>query len=215
METIYTIPGLGTTKDLFKNITIPNHTLKVLNWPTPEPQWILSDYAKAFIDQIDTSSPVNLLGVSFGGMLCCEIADLIKTNKLVLVSSCKNKNELPARIKFLKLFPFQNIVSDKRYRKLVSKLSWFIGFEKKDLPEFKGMVESMPSNYFKLCINMIVNWERERTSQAIYHIHGNADNLLPHNKIKNFELIENGNHALIVYKAEEVNYILKKVFNGL
>ncbi|WP_317899173.1 alpha/beta hydrolase [Aurantibacillus circumpalustris] len=214
MEIVYTIPGLGTDRNLFKNISIPQHSLKILEWPKPEPAFTLSDYAKTFIDQIDKSTPINMMGVSFGGMLCCEIADLIQVKKLVLISSCKTREELPIRIKFLKIFPLHKLVRDSGYRKLVSKLSWFIGFEKNDLFEFKQMAQSMPPNYFKYCIDMIINWPRKYNSQTIYHIHGLADRLLPSSKIKNFEPIKNGNHAMVVYKAHELNSILKKVFNG-
>lgn len=215
MKVIYTIPGLGTTKDLFKHISVPNYQLKVLDWPQPQLGWTLKQYAKAFIDQIDTSEPVNLCGVSFGGMLCCEIADLIKTEKIILISSCKNRNELPPTIKLLKTLPVQKIMSDKLYRSFAEKLSWAVGFQKDYLPEFLAMMNSMPPDYFKYCIDMIVNWDKTTNAQTIHHMHGNADTLLPHSYIKNYESIAKGNHAMIVYKAAEINASLNKLLNGL
>ena len=95
MKTIYAIPGLGTTKDLFKNIKIPNYELKILDWPTTLPWYTLRDYSSKFIEQIDCSYPVNLIGVSFGGMLCSELSNQIKTDKVVLISSCKDISEFP------------------------------------------------------------------------------------------------------------------------
>jgi len=211
---IYTIPGLGTTKELFKYISIPNHQLEVLDWPEPQALWTLKDYALAFTKQIDTSSPVSLMGVSFGGMLCCEIADVIQTNKLVLISSCKNRNELPPTIKVLKTLPLQKIINDDLYRTFASKLSWIVGFEKVYLPQFLEMMGKMPKNYFKYCIDMIINWDKTSNNQKIYHIHGDVDNLLPHTYIKNFDVLHNGNHAMIVYKAAEINIFLNRIFNG-
>lgn len=214
MEVIYTIPGLGTTKELFKNISIPNHQLKVLDWPEPQAGWTLKDYAKAFIKQIDVSSPIHLMGVSFGGMLCCEIADFIKTDKIVMISSCKNRNELPPTIKFLRTLPFQKLLNDDLYRAFASKLSWVVGFEKAYLPDFLRMMKAMPENYFKYCIDMIINWDKTSNTQVIHHIHGDADSLLPHTYIKNYEVIANGNHAMVVYKAAEINIFLNRIFNG-
>ena len=215
MQLIYTIPGSGTTEDLFKNISVTNYQLKVLKWPEPQSAWSLKDYTKAFISQIDSSVPVHLMGVSFGGMLCCEIADLIPTKKIVLISSCKNKNELPPNIKILKTLPIQKLVSDSLYRALASRLSWIVGFEKIYLQQFLKMMREMPKNYFKYCVDMIIHWDKKDNSQNIFHIHGNADNLLPHTFIKNYQLIEKGNHAMVVYKASEINSLLNTYFNGL
>lgn len=215
MELIYTIPGLGTTKDLFKNISIPGHRLKVLDWPEPKAKASLKEYASCFLDQINLTSPINLMGVSFGGMLCCEIAELVPTKKTVIISSCKNSTELPPGIKILKTLPVQKMINDELYRTFASRLSWIVGFEKDYLPEFLTMMRTMPTNYFKYCVDMIINWDKKNNTHPVYHIHGNADTLLPHSFIKNCELIKEGNHAMIVYKAPEINVLLNKFFNGL
>jgi len=215
LELIYTIPGLGTTKELFKNISVSGHQLKVLEWPKPSKGMTLKDYAKAFLDQIDTSQPVNLMGVSFGGLLCSELCDLVKTNKVVIISSCKSRNELPSTFRVLKMLPVQKLFNDNLYLSFASKLSWAVGFEKSYLPEFLPMMRSMPTDYFKYCINMLINWDKTTYSKKIYHIHGDADTLLPHAFVKDFETIKKGTHAMIVYKAKEINTFLNKFFNGL
>lgn len=215
MQTIYIIPGLGTTKDLFKNISVPNYKIEVMKWPQPQAGWSLRDYAKVFIEQLDATSPINLMGVSFGGMLCAEIADLVPVNKIVLISSCKNHTELPPNIRVLKTLPVQKLVTDSLYRVLASKLNWIVGFEKEYLSEFVNMMNQMPKDYFKYCVDMIVNWDKKSNTQKIFHIHGNSDNLLSHGSIKDYHLIENGNHAMIVYKAREINLLLNTYFNGL
>lgn len=186
-----------------------------MEWPNPQPVWSLKDYARAFIEQLDTTSPINLMGVSFGGMICAEIADLIPVNKIVLISSCKNRTELPPNIRILKTLPVQKLVSDSLYRSLASKLNWIVGFEKEYLPEFLKMMKQMPENYFKYCVDMIINWDKKTNTQKIYHIHGNSDNLLSHSCIQDYRLINGGNHAMVVYKAGEINSLLNTYFNGL
>lgn len=118
-------------------------------------------------------------------------------------------------LKGLKFLPVQKLISDKYYRRFAGRLSWLVGFKKSYLPEFIAMMQAMPANYFKLCISMIIRWDRRENTQKIYHIQGNADNLLPHTYLKNCEIIKNGNHAMIVYKADEINLFLNKIFNGL
>jgi pimeloyl-ACP methyl ester carboxylesterase len=215
LKVIYAIPGLGTTSELFAKITVPGYQLRILEWPVPDKARTIREYAKEFLKMMDLSAPVNLLGVSFGGMLCCELADLVKVDKLVLISSCKNRRELPGILKFLKAVPLHHIFSDKHYRALAAHSRWIIGFDRSYMPEYLKMVHSMPRNYFIRCFDMIVTWEREQNSHAIYHLHGSSDRLLPYRNIKNFHTIAGGTHAMVVQKAEEINLLLNKEFNGL
>jgi len=79
---VYAIPGLGTTKKLFVNTHFINAELIALNWPVVEKNDDMKSYARKFLQQIDTSTPFCLLGVSFGGMLCAELAQLCSPKKL-------------------------------------------------------------------------------------------------------------------------------------
>jgi pimeloyl-ACP methyl ester carboxylesterase len=215
LKIIYAIPGLGTTKELFEAISIPDHQLKILEWPVPEGRQNMSEYAEMFLQQIDSSQPVNLIGVSFGGMLCCELAEKIKVDKLVLISSCKDRSELPVIFKILHFLPIHLLFSDRQYRWLASFSRSIIGFSKNYMPAYLEMVRSMPRNYFIRCFNMIVTWKRKNNLHPIYHIHGDADKLLSCKNIKKFDAINGGTHAMIVNQAGEINKLLNTHFNGL
>jgi pimeloyl-ACP methyl ester carboxylesterase len=212
---IYAIPGLGTTKELFAQMRIPGHEVKVLEWPLPGPNETLAQYASEFIKQINTTMPVNILGVSFGGMLCIELAGQIETNSVVLISSCKNRKELPAHIRALKYVPVHRWISERQHRFIASKSRKIVGFPKNYLPIFRRMIYAMPPHYFTRCIDMIVKWDRSRTEVKVEHIHGDHDLLLLHKKIKGCHTIHGGTHAMIVTKADEINALLAKIYNGL
>jgi pimeloyl-ACP methyl ester carboxylesterase len=212
---IYAIPGLGTTKELFAQMRIPGHELKVLEWPLPAPNETLSHYASEFLKQMDTTMPPNILGVSFGGMLCIELAGQIKTNSVVLISSCKNREEIPAPIRALKYIPLHRWISERQHRFIASKSRKIVGFDKNYLPVFKRMIYAMPPNYFIRCIDMIVRWDCSRTAVKAEHIHGDRDLLLWHRKIKGCHTIHGGTHAMIVTKAAEINALLAKYYHGL
>lgn len=214
METIYAIPGLGTNKELYRNISVPNYELKVLDWPQPEKNFSLKKYADKFIDQIDQSKPVNLLGVSFGGMLCSEIAEVIPVNKVFLVSSCKNSSEFPALLKMLRFFPAYRLIPDSVIRSIAKTKRKFIGFEKSFEPVFIEMIGQMPPQYFSCCINYIITWDRKHNNAQVIQIHGTSDKLLKHYHLKNFHEIKNGTHGMVVSNASEINQILNKELNG-
>ena len=215
MNTIYAIPGLGTDRNLYMNIRVPNCELKVLEWPLPEKNLSMKDYSLKFLSQIDQSKPLFLLGVSFGGMLCTELAEYLKPAKTILVSSCRNREQFPFLLNILKYVPLHKIVPDKTIRLLAKANRKFLGFEKSAAPLFNRMIDSMPKNYFSWCIPYIVEWERYTNNVALVQIHGSADKLLPCKKIKNGYTISGGSHSMILNKGEEINVILKNEFNGL
>lgn len=215
MTIIYAIPGLGTTKELFQYTTIGGHELKVLEWPSPTSRVSMKEYAALFLSQIDLTRPVNLLGVSFGGMICMEIAGLIKVEKITLISSAKCRTELPYTIRLLKYFPVYRLLSENANRRLACRSRRVVGFDKSFLPVFVKMIYSMPEGYFINCIRMIANWNKSEPSQPVFHLHGNADRLLMCRYIKNHITVNKGTHAMIVNQAKEINDLLNQKYNGL
>ncbi|MBA2613224.1 MAG: hypothetical protein H0U95_14740 [Bacteroidetes bacterium] len=215
MEIIYAIPGLGTTKELFRNISIPNFEIKVLDWPLPKPNYTLRDYSQQFLQQINTTKAVNLMGVSFGGMLCSEIATQLKTNKVILISTCKDNSEFPFLLKLLKVLPIHKLIPDKLFRLLAGTKRRFLGFEKSFDKIFFEMIGQMPENYFYCCINYIIKWDKKENGSEFIRIHGTADKLLTNNKNDKWHLIKNGSHAMVLTKSTEINQILNHEFNGL
>lgn len=211
--TIYAIPGLGTTEKLYVNTKIKCVEIIVLNWPTPEKNDTMESYARKFLPQINTNIPFCLLGVSFGGMICTELSKIISPKKIFLISSCKSRKELPWFIKTLKYIPLHRLISENLHRKMAYKGRWIIGFGKAYIPEFLGMVNSMTKNYFKYCINIIVNWNNTTLPKNTIHIHGDNDILLWYRFVKPDYTIEKGSHAMVVFQADEINKIIENELN--
>ncbi len=211
--TIYAIPGLGTTEKLYVNTKIKGVEIIVLNWPTPEKNDTMESYARKFLPQINTNIPFCLLGVSFGGMICTELSKIISPKKIFLISSCKSRKELPWFIKTLKYIPLHRLISENQHRKMAYKGRWIIGFGKAYIPEFLGMVNSMTKNYFKYCINIIVNWNNTTLPKNTIHIHGDNDILLWYRFVKPDYTIEKGSHAMVVFQADEINKIIENELN--
>lgn len=205
---IYAIPGLGTTNQLFSNTAIAGAELVVLDWPLPEKDDTMPSYAKKFLPQIDTSKPFCLLGVSFGGMLCTELSRIIAPQKTFLISTCKSREELPWFIRLFKHVPVYRYISEGKHRNMAYHGRWIIGFGRAYIPEFLGMVSSMKENYFRYCMNIIVNWEGKEFPKNAVHIHGTDDRLLLYRYVKADHTIAGGSHAMVVFRAEEINRIV-------
>ena len=70
------------------------------------------------------------------------------------------------------------------------------------------MLQTAPTNYFKGAVHCIVNWKNKDYPPTIVHIHGNADQVLPHHKINADYTIDKGSHFMIINRADEINAII-------
>ena len=73
----------------------------------------------------------------------------------------------------------------------------------------------MTENYFKFCINIIVNWKGKDYGKNIIHIHGTNDRLLKYKYVKSDYTIKGGSHAMIVFNAAEINSIIEKELSNV
>jgi hypothetical protein len=212
MKTVYAIPGMNTTKELFDYLSLDDVNLKVLEWPSPDKGETMQTYASRFAEQIDAIDPFYLLGVSFGGMLCMEVGRIKQPVKTILISSAKHPGELPPLFKSIRRFYMHYFLTEKMYMKIIPRSRKLIGFKKDFLPAFTRMVYSMPPNYYRRAINCVIRWKQETKGFAnVVHIHGDADLLLPHKFVTADYIIEGGTHAMIVYKAKQISEIINKV----
>ncbi len=213
MKRIYAIPGLGTTKELFRYLELPGCELIVMEWPETK-GLDLQSYAKEFVKQIDTSMPFYLMGVSFGGMICSELSHQVKAQGIFLISSCKNKNEFPWLLKALRFLPIYKLVPDRLWLSLASYSNWILGFDSSFNDEFMQMLREMKPNYFRDSVSMIINWQKNDDPSNVKHIHGTKDKLLLYRSVKANRTVKDGTHAMIVYQSKEISEWMLREMNG-
>ena len=70
---VYFMPGLAASSTIFERIDLPKDVFEMilLEWEIPLPEETLVHYAKRMASKITHPNPV-LIGVSFGGILCCS-----------------------------------------------------------------------------------------------------------------------------------------------
>jgi esterase/lipase len=201
---------LGADERLFQYLNLEGIEPFFIPWIEPLFEEKIEDYAQRMTTFITTPKPI-IVGVSFGGMMTVEIAKLVDYQQIILISSAKNRLDLPwhyrlsghlnlhkimpvhffKNIKFLRYFAF-NVKQD---------------FEKKLLDD---MADITSLNFQNWAINVITKWQFEKILPRLTHIHGTADKVLPHYKSADI-LIEHGGHFMIVNKAERVSFELKKI----
>ena len=212
---IYLIPGQGADSRLFNNLEIEgDFEIVHIQYFTPEANTSLREYAIELIDQIDTSESFILLGVSLGGMLACEIAELTNPHKTIIISSAKSINELPKRYTFQRKFPLYKIIGP-RLAKLGSKILQPIvePDRNKEKETFKRMLGAKDPVFLRRTIAMIINWNRQQAGSNIIHIHGDNDRTIPLRNVNADFTIKNGSHMMTLTNGKAIGRIVNEILN--
>lgn len=211
---IYLFPGQGSDYRIFKNLHFPvEYDTVCISYPLPRKDECLKDFAAGFVNQIDTTAPVMLIGVSMGGMICTELADYFPNAKVIIVSSAKCRDELPRHYRFQAKVPINEYVPPTIVKAGALFLQPIVEPDRNtDKACFKAMLSSKSPDYLKRSVHMIINWNRRRYSDHIIHIHGTADHTLPIKNIRANYIISNGSHMMTLTRAEELQKILDSLW---
>lgn len=218
---LYAIPGLGVDHRLFAALQLQHAEIRVLRWISPRHKEPLGDYAMRMAEQIDRSADFSLLGVSFGGMCCVEIARQLAPRHLVLVSTSKKRSELPLLIRMAKYLPLHRLFGDAFFVRMACLMYRRFGVlpgEQKKL--FRAMLLDAPPAYFRDTISAIAGWMNTDAPRTFLHLHGDNDRILPlscidkKNGEKQLRVIEKGTHFMILNSAPEIAGFIDELLIG-
>lgn len=214
---IYCFPGQGSDKRIFDSLKLaPSFSIKIIEYGTPEKDMSLKTFAKFLSAQIDTSQKFILLGVSLGGMICVELSEILHPEKTIIISSAKNRNDLPFRYKFQKAIPFYKLFPGSLLLAGAKILQPIVEPDRNKCKNvFKQMLACKSGIYMKRTIGLIINWDRKKNSYKIYQIHGANDHTLPMQGIKEVDyVITKGSHMMTLTRSASVNEILKLILKN-
>jgi len=213
LNKIYIFSGLGVDKRVFENIDFSNLDVEFIDWIKPLKNESLKNYAKKISTKITAENPI-IIGLSFGGILAVEISKILKTKKVILIASAKNKNELPKLYRIAGKLKINKLIPNFILKKENFITNWMFGIENEnDKNLLKNILLETDTNFLIWAINEIVNWKNEENPENYVHIHGNKDRIIPIKNVKTNFVIENGGHFMTVNKAKEIEKILKNAFS--
>ena len=211
---VYFFPGQGSDQRLFSKIKFDTAEFNAVyfHYPTPEKNATMQSFAYQFIDSIDQKQPFILIGTSMGGMFCSELSDTLDPLSTIVISSAKERNELPHRYRFQRIVPIYKIIP-KRFLLGGAKMMQPIvePDRNKEKDTFKNMLADKDPTYMKRSIHLIVNWRKVGCSPKIVHIHGDKDNTLPIRKVKADYVVEGGSHMMTLTRGEEILEIIEQI----
>jgi pimeloyl-ACP methyl ester carboxylesterase len=211
MKHIYCISGFGADERVFSKLDFGEHPIHFISWLTPIKKESIEEYAKRMSEKIQHENPV-LIGLSFGGIMSIEIAKIIKTHRVILISSVKSFHEIPlwmrlaGKSKLNKIFPLQS------FRILEPVENYNLGIENNDeLKLVREYRRNIGQQYTDWAIHQILHWKNEWQPQNLVHIHGGRDHIFPVKNSKADYIIPDGGHFMIMNRAEKVNAIIKEL----
>lgn len=210
-HTLYMLHGLGSDARIFKRLDLKNMDTIALYLPTPYADETMEKYAQRLVNQIDTTRPFSLLGVSFGGMVAVELGKILKPTRIFLVSSAKTAQEIPMRYHLQRHFPIYKWLGG-HFMKKSSPLAAQI-FEpamRPIIPFFKSMVMAKDPRFMTGSLYCIVHWQNTVVLPNVRHIHGSKDNTLPIRRIENAAILKGASHWLIYLNADAVSKMINE-----
>lgn len=213
---IYFLSGLGADSRAFKRVKFPEK-FKVIHLPYFEslPTDTLETYASKMAMQIDSSKPFYLVGLSFGGILVCEMLRFIKPEKAFLISSIASYKELPLLFKIGGTLRIHKLLPSKATTQSNLITRWYFGVKKQsDKLLLNDILKHTDTQFSKWAIHAIVTWKRKEPPINIIRIHGSNDHLLPVNGFSPKYLLSNAGHFMVLTKAQEISEILISEIEG-
>ena len=204
---VYFMPGMAASSDIFEHINLPESSFEMvrLDWFNPSKGMSLAAYAKEMITHIRHPNPV-LVGVSFGGVLVQEIARQIPTRKVIIISSVKQKKEMPRRLIFAKYTKAHKLLPTGIVNNIELLAKYAFGETvNKRLDLYERYLSIRDKTYLDWAIDQMVRWNQREYEPGIVHIHGDKDAVFPFQYINDCIPVENGTHTMIIHRYKWFN----------
>lgn len=209
----YLLPGLGADGRLFSRLDLSGHTPHRIDWPAMPEGSSLNDYAMALAGRVDASREHAIIGVSMGGMVAQEMAQLTKPRHTVIISSWKGPQEMPMPLRLMRGTHPERLLTPAFMKRLLPVVRWQMGLENDDDTRLFGdFVHSTPVAQLRVQIGAVLGWEGpESPVPGLVHVHGDCDRLMPIGHIAEPLVIPGGGHFMVYNRAGEVSLVLRKV----
>jgi len=206
-KNLYCISGLGADYRVFHRLE-KHFNLKHLHWINPEKNESLTDYAKRLSENIDTNDPIHLIGVSFGGIIAQEIAEIIPVKKLILISSFYSNEYIPSIFKILVGLKLNHLF----FPQIICHFSFFNNFsfgvkEKEDKKLLKSIIRDTPRDFFIWATNSLVKWKSHHCQSSFISIHGTKDHVIPFYKNCDLNLVGAGHFGIFTHSQNIIQLL--------
>jgi pimeloyl-ACP methyl ester carboxylesterase len=211
MKQVYLLSGLGADKRVFNYLDLKSFQTWHIEWEEPRNKESMEAYALRLTDQIVSKKPI-LIGVSFGGMIAIEIAKHIDTEKIILISSAKDRTQIPGMNRLISKLNLMKILPSNFLKTPNDILYWLFGTETDEEKSLlREIIKDTDANFLKWGMNKVGTWKNTRQFENVIQIHGTSDRIFPHQE-SDYK-IENGGHFMIVNRAGQISQVINNLLS--
>ena len=155
------------------------------------------------------------MGLSFGGLVAQQIADILKPDYVILISSFRTKDDLKIQ--------FSSGLKLKLHKLMPEMKSEFIGTivanylnsgTNQSKSALKAMLSSTDMKLMKWSLEKIYEQNNPLAIDVKkYSLIGSIDRVVKPWKIESTYLVEGGSHFMVYDKAEEISDIIRGIVN--
>ncbi len=204
---VYLLSGLGADDWIYQNLTfLEGYKVHFIPWLEPTENEDLAAYAHRMSSDIDSTQPFILGGVSFGGICAQEICRFLKPEKLILISTVTSRNEKPVQMNLGSDLGLSHLMPASMFKWAAVQSSPVLGItDKEEIVEFKKMAERFTPEYYKWAVTAIGKWEGAEIKIPTLRVHGDKDKIFPLDKLSGAEVIEGGEHIMVLHRGAEIS----------
>lgn len=205
---VYIFSGLGADERVFEGIDWQEFEPVFIPWLRPRAKESMEKYALRMSAGISGPEPL-LLGMSFGGMMAVEVSKHVKASRIVLLSSAKNRNELPWYFKLIGCMRLHRAVPPGVLKSSSFITHWFFGTKTEEEKQtLRTILRETDPVYLRWAIDAVLRWKNRHVPENLVHIHGTADRILPYRFVNCDFAVRNGRHFMVVSERRTVNALL-------
>lgn len=177
----------------------------------------LRQYARRIRQQLDLTGPCVVGGVSFGGMLACELARVCSARCAILIASCRSRSGLPSHYRLVEWI--SRIIPDRVIRRRAAVSGRLFAVLECITQEQKQTVMQMSRDVavpqLRGIARMILGWQAPAIWPfPVFQIHGEADRIIPIRRVEPDEVVPGGGHLINMTHAGQVNRFIERHLNS-
>jgi len=164
------------------------------DWPKWNKERSITDIANKIIEEHQIKNGDTLIGTSLGGIVACEVANLLDLEQIILIGSALSKEEINGVLSVL--HPLIDL----------APLS-FIQMSSGKLPsDLAGMFRSSDPSFIRNMSKAIFCWKGLYNETSILRIHGTKDLVIPKPSSVD-HTIEGGHLIVMTHPLKCIQYI--------
>jgi len=217
-ERVILMPGMGVDGRLFGPQRAAGFDFESPPMPMPRRGGTMADYAAQIRDQLRLDGPCVVGGVSFGGMVACELARIAPARCVLLIASCSNATAIPGYCRPMEWI--SRIIPDFliRRRAAVSArmMARMEGLNDEQYQLLRTMVTDAEVTKLRRFARMILGWKAPASFPCpIHQIHGARDLVIPLGGVRPEEVVPGGGHLINMTHSKEVNAFVARCLGRL